>query len=225
MMRKFDIEYNSERVNMIIPEYGRNVQKLVDHAKTIEDKTKRQSFVEAVIDLMNIMVPSNRSLADNKQKMWNHIFKIANYDLDVEVPEGIAIHSIKEEKPVHDLQYPKATYKFRHYGAYVQKMVAKARVMENEEKQEGYKEAIASYMKLAYQTWNREHYVNDNIIIKDLNDISEGELKFDEDFSIDNLVSIKQIKHAGKKRSSSSHKKKYSKNNKHKSNKNKHRNK
>ena len=214
MMRNFDLEYNSNRENLAIPEYGRNVQKLVDYGKTIEDKKKRQNFIEAVIDLMNIMVPSNKSLADNKQKMWNHVFKIANYELDVDVPEGVEIHSIKEERPKHDLRYPSATYKFRHYGSYVQKMVAKAKGMEDEEKKEGYGQVIASYMKLAYQTWNREHYVNDKVILQDLKEISGEEIVFDDEYSIDNLVSLKQIKHNSNKRK----KRNYSKN---KSSKNK----
>jgi hypothetical protein len=198
-MTNYDLEYNSSRENLAIPEYGRNVQKLVNYGKTIKDKEKRQHFIEAIIDLMNIMVPSNKSLADNKQKMWNHVFKIANYELEVEVPEGVEIHMNKGEKPKHDLEYPSATYKFRHYGSYVQKMVAKARSINDEEKKEHYGKVIASYMKLAYQTWNREHYVNDKVILQDLKEISSDEIVFDEEYSIDNLVSLKQIKHNANK--------------------------
>ncbi len=198
MERNFELEYNSERDRLRISEYGRNVQKLISHAQSIEDREVRQYFVEKVINLMNIMVPSNKSLADNKQKMWNHVFKIANYDLDVDVPDDVIIHETAENVEKHDLSYPSSTYKNRHYGAYIQKMIQKALAMEDEEKKAGYTEAIASYMKLAYQTWNKEHYVNDNVIIQDLENISNGELTFGENFSIENLVSIKQLKKSTK---------------------------
>lgn len=221
-MKDFDIEYNSGREDLIIPEYGRNVQKLIDHAKTISDKEERQEFVEAVINLMNIMVPSNKSLEDNKKKMWNHVFKIARYDLDVDVPDQIEIHRIGQEKEPHDLKYPRATYKFRHYGSYVQKMITKARAMDDAEKKEGYSEAIASYMKLAYQTWNREHYVNDNVIKQDLEEISSGELTFKDDYSIENLVSIKQLKGSNNSKSTNNNRnKKFKKSNNNNNNRNK----
>ncbi len=224
-MIDFDIEYNSGREQLIIPEYGRNVQKLIDHAKTIADKEERQEFIEAVINLMNIMVPSNKSLEDTQKKMWNHVFKIARYDIDVDYPEGVVIHKADSEKEAHDLKYPRATYKFRHYGSYVQKMISQAREMEDLEKKEGYSEAIASYMKLAYQTWNREHYVNDNVIKQDLEEISNGELTFEDDYSIENLVTIKQLKNAAVAKSASSssnsRNKKYKKNNSNSNHRNK----
>lgn len=200
---QYALEYNSQRENLTIAEHGRHVQKLIKHAKTIEDRQKRQSFVESVVNLMHQMNPQTKNVAEYKERLWKHAFRIADYDLDVTPPEGVVITKPDEVTPPPKLEYPKLEKKFRHYGRSVQLLVRKALAMEEGEKREAFVEVIGSYMKLAYQTWNREHYVNDEIIMEDLKSLSGGKLAMHDDLQFDNLKSSmpkkSNARHSGNK--------------------------
>jgi hypothetical protein len=181
--------YNSQRELLIIPEYGRNVQTLIRHARTIEDLSERQAFIEEVVNLMMQMHPQNRNLDDYRSKMWKHVFRIADYDLPgVLPPDGIAPTPEDVRKKPARVPYPHRETKFRHYGHNVQTLVDKALEMEKGPVREGFVQVIGSYMKLAYRTWNKEHYVSDDVIITDLDNLSQGELKLIEDVSLDGLT-------------------------------------
>jgi hypothetical protein len=190
-MAQGQMEYNTEKGNLEIPEYGRNLQNMVFYLKNIEDKNLRQAHAEEIINLFAIMYPSNRHLADYKEKLWNHLYRIAKYDLDLEIPKGVTIHRRDLEQNVSHMDYPQTQFSNRHYGKYIQDMIKDALAMEDENKRNGYKEVIASYMKVAYRTWNKEHFVSDDIIIQDLREMSNNQLVFGDDYSIENLVSMK----------------------------------
>jgi len=181
------LEYNSGRDELIISEHGRHVQKLIIHAKTIEDSEERQAFVEEVIDLMHQMNPQNKNVQEYRLRLWRHLFRIADYDIEVTPPEGVSKTLIEKEEIKVDLPYPQKEFRFRHYGNTIQQMVKKAISMEDEDMKKEFTEVIAAYMKLAYRTWNREHYVNDEIIKNDLLKLSKGNLQLDEDFKIGNI--------------------------------------
>lgn len=183
-----NMEYNSEKEDVIIPEYGRNVQMLIQHAKTIEDPAYRQALIEKVIDLMHQMHPQNRNIEDYREKLWKHVFLIADYDLDVTPPAGDKPTEQDRYKRPDAVPYPAGAAKHRHYGYNVQKLIKKAMVMEPGPVRQGFVTAIASYMKLAYRTWNREHYISDEIIKNDLRTLSNGELALDEGTFLDNLA-------------------------------------
>ncbi len=185
----FELEYNSGRDILIIPEYGRHVQKMIDHARTIEKPEERQQFVERVINLMMQMHPQNRNLDDYRDKLWKHVFRIANYDLEVEAPHGLRPSPESDAKKPEPIGYPITEARFRHYGHNVQTLIKRALDMEAGPKRDGFVKVIGSYMKLAYQTWNKEHYVSDDIIKSDLESLSNGELSLDEETAIDNLAS------------------------------------
>lgn len=186
------LEYNSSRENLTISEYGRHVQKLIKHAKTIEDKEERQAFVESVIDLMHQMNPQNKNVAEYRLRLWRHLFRIADYDIDVTPPEEVSTSRPEERTDKVRMKYPQSEFRYRHYGNTIQLMIEKAKVMEDEEMKKAFTGVIASYMKLAYRTWNREHYVNDEIIKGDLVKLSKGELKLDDDYSIGNVTPHKR---------------------------------
>jgi len=186
-MQLYALEYNSERENLIISEHGRHVQKLINHAITIEDRSKRQRFVESVVNLMHQMNPQTKNVAEYKERLWKHVFRISDYKLDVDAPEGVLITKPSEDTRVANLEYPKMEKRFRHYGRNVQELVRKALTMEIGEKRDAFVEIIGSYMKLAYRTWNREHYVNDEIIMADLRALSKGELVMSDDITFNNL--------------------------------------
>ena len=180
-MEKRNIEYNSEREHLIIPEYGRNVQKLIYHAKTIEDDEFRQAFVEKVVDLMYQMNPQSKNVNDYKEKLWKHLFRIADYDINVTPPAGIVPTRQNATRKPDVVPYPEKITRYRHYGRYVQLLIQKALEMEDKEKQVEFSNIIGSYMKLAFKTWNQEHYVNDEIVKNDLKTMSGGVLEIADD--------------------------------------------
>jgi hypothetical protein len=193
------MEYNSNKELLVIPEYGRHVQNLIRHARTIENKDERQHFAERIIGLMMQMHPQNRILDDFRDKLWRHLFQIAEYEIDVMPPSGIRPRAEDKLKKPEMISYPAKDTRFKHYGNNVQKLIAKAIEMEDGAKKDTFVEVIGSYMKLAYRTWNKEHYVSDDIIVEGLEHLSKGRLKFTADASLDNLTksNLKQKPNGG----------------------------
>lgn len=196
MLTKHDITYNTEKEDIRYPEYGRSIQEMLQYAKTIEDRYKRQKTVEYIVGMMQILTPApaNRNMDDYREKLWNHAFAIAGYDLDVNPPSGIAIRKEDERPTPSPVDYPNSATRFRHYGASIQRLIEKAIEMPDGPKKEGFVEVIASYMKLAYKTWNKEHYVSDDIVKDDLEILSDGQLALHEGHSSLDLLAA----HAGK---------------------------
>ena len=182
-----NMEYNSEKPNLVIPEYGRNIQMLIRHTQTIEDPEMRQEFIERVIDLMQQMHPQNKKIDDYRSKLWKHVFRIAEYDLDVTPPNGEIPTPETDIKKPDPVPYPSHNGGFRHYGHNVQILIDKAIEMEDGPKKDGFILVIGGYMKMAYKTWNKEHYVSDDIIRQDLLKMSDGKLSVPENQSLDAL--------------------------------------
>ncbi|MDO8367010.1 MAG: DUF4290 domain-containing protein [Saprospiraceae bacterium] len=189
-MNNLDIEYNTERPDIQFPEYGRSIQEMLLHAKTIESPQKRQKTVESIIGLMIQLGPQgNRNMDDYREKLWNHVFALTNYELDVTVPAGIIIRREEDRARPQPLGYPITATRMRHYGNSVHALIQKAIEMPEGPKREGFVEVIASYMKLAYKTWNKEHYVSDDIVKEDLEILSNGLLVLHEGHdSLDKLA-------------------------------------
>lgn len=185
MKEAHKMEYNSQRETLAIAEYGRNIQNLLGYVVKLEDEEERQKYANRMVALMLQMNPQSKNLAEYKDKLWRHAFMISDYKLNVKTPSGEVPQETERRLKPQQLTYPKGKSKFRHYGHNVQDMIDKAIAMEDEEKKSAFVTVIASYMKLAYQTWNREHYVNDEIIKKDLHDLSGGKLQVAENVSID----------------------------------------
>jgi hypothetical protein len=189
-MNNLDIAYNTERPDIQFPEYGRSIQEMLLHAKTIESPQKRQKTVESIIGLMIMLGPQgNRNMDDYREKLWNHVFALTNYELDVTPPAGIIIRREEDRIRPEPLGYPKTATRMRHYGNSVHALIQKAIEMPEGPKREGFVEVIASYMKLAYKTWNKEHYVSDDIVKEDLEILSNGQLLLHEGHdSLDKLA-------------------------------------
>jgi hypothetical protein len=190
-----DIQYNTDKETIRYPEYGRSIQEMIQYAKTIEDRQKRQKTVEAIIVLMQQLNPvGNRNMDDYRDKLWSHAFSIGNYELDVTPPAGITIRHEDDKPAAITVEYPPTATRFRHYGNSIQALIKKAIEMPEGTKKEGFVEVIASYMKLAYKTWNKEHYVSDDVVKDDLEMLSDGQLQLHEGHSsLDTLAA-----HAGK---------------------------
>jgi hypothetical protein len=179
--------YNSQKDLLVLPEYGRNFQKMVNHCKTIEDPELRQAFAERLINLMGQMQPSYKNTIEYQQKLWNQLMMVAHYELEVEPPEGFVIRTQEERLNPDPLDYPGEDKKFRHYGNHVLTLINKAIEMEDGPKKSMFIKVIGSYMKLAYKSWNREHYVNDEIIKADILRISGGKIKIPDDIMLNFL--------------------------------------
>lgn len=171
------MKYNTARPELIIPEYGRGVQDLIAHSKTIEDKEERQAFAEAVVELMEVILPQRDNLEDYRTKLWSHALKIANYDWDVTLPENVNREPLEESRP-QAIPYPDAKrVQHRHYGRNIPAMIQKAATIEDEGKRLTYVNIILSYMKVAYESWN-QHLTDDTKLLDDLRDLSDGVLDY-----------------------------------------------
>jgi hypothetical protein len=182
-----DMVYNSSLEELIMPEYGRNVQQLVRHAQGIENYQERQQFCEQIIDLIQQLYPQSKAIEDYRDKLWRHLFHIADYNIDVATPSGEVPRPEDAKKRPDRVPYPQKEMRYRHYGNNLQKLVNRATDMEQGPIKDGFVQTIGAYMKLAYRTWNREHYVGDEIIKTDLETISNGTLSLEEHTRIDNL--------------------------------------
>ena len=203
-MKEIDLEYNSSRENLIIPEYGRHVQNLINHAKTIKDPEERQKFAERITRLMMQMNPQSRALEDYDEKLWKHFFRIARYEIEVNPSTGERPTQRDARKIPDRIGYSKSTAKFRHYGQNVQELIEKALTMEEGPKRDGFVAVIGSYMKLAFMTWNKDLFVSDEVIKADLESLSGGKLRIPAEVPIDGLSSYLSKKGGpGNKRSSS----------------------
>jgi hypothetical protein len=168
------MEYNTARSPMNIPEYGRNVQNMVDHCLSIEDREKRNRVARSIIDVIGNLNPHLRDVPDFKHKLWDHLFIMSDFKLDVDSPYPIPNAETFEEKP-NKVNYPVKSRTFRHYGNVVKQMVKVALEMEDGPMREGLIIAIANQMKKSYLTWNKDT-VEDAVIIKELNILANGKL-------------------------------------------------
>jgi len=170
------MEYNTARSIMGMREYGRHVQRMVDHLMTIEDKAKRQEQAQVVIELMGFLNPQLKNIEDYKHKLWDHLFFMSGFKLDVESPYPIPTRETYKQKP-DPLPYPQRKIKYAHLGKNLELVIDKAMAETDEEKKAGFAHTIAHYMKLAYSNWHKE-LVQDDAIRSELNSITGGELEF-----------------------------------------------
>lgn len=167
--------YNTSRAKMLMREYGRHIQEMVEFVAQIEDPVKRNEQVQIIIELMGHMNPHLRNVEDFRHKLYDHIYIMANYNIDINSPYPIPQREIIEKKP-EPLPYPKHKMAFRHYGKNIERMIEKAKTFEDNEKKQAYLQYLANYMKLVHANWNKES-VNDELIREDLKMMSRGELE------------------------------------------------
>ncbi len=182
-------DYNSERAPLVVAEYGRHIHDLIQHVKTIADDEKRQKTAEFIINMMHSMVPSNKQFHERQDTLWKHFFRMADYEIDVKAPEGVNIAKRAEDAEAPYMDYPETHKRYRHYGQLIQRLTDKVNEMPEGDKKEEAVSLIASYMKLAYSTWNKNHFVNDDVVKTDLKAMSRGKLEADDDTNFGYLAS------------------------------------
>ena len=165
------MQYNTTREPLIIPEYGRHVQEMVDHCKTLETKEDRNDFAQAIIEVMGNLNPHLRDVQDFQHKLWDQLFIMAEFDLDVDSPYPMP--SAEDfNRPPNRIPYPDFKGKYRYYGQNIQKMIDVALTWEGE-KRDGLIQSIANQMKKSYLLWNKDT-VDDQVIFNQLKDMSNG---------------------------------------------------
>ncbi len=168
-------DYNTQRKRMALPEYGRNVQKMVDHIKTIEDRDERNRAAKTIISIMGNLNPHLRDVGDFKHKLWDHLALIADFGLDIDSPYPVPEPSKFFEKP-KQVPYKQKDIRFLHYGRIIELMIDSASELEEGEEKEYLTTLIVNQMKKSYVTWNRGQ-VADEVIIGDMKLLSGGKLK------------------------------------------------
>jgi len=212
-----NLEYNSERPKLIIPEYGRHFQKMVDYAVSITDDEERNKVAKAIISVMGNLQPHLRDVPDFQHKLWDQLFIMSDFKLKVESPFPIPIKEVLEQSP-EPLEYPQNHPKYRFYGNNIKRMIDVAINWEEGDLRSGLEFAIANHMKKCYLNWNKDT-VDDKVIFNHLFELSEGKIdlaKRDESLTeSDQFLKAKSIKSnrggTGKKnhRNSGRHKKRH----------------
>ncbi len=168
-------KYQSELPKLLYAEYGRNVQQIAHNTVSISDDERRSQAANALIEMMAMLVPNLKQSLDYKEKLWNHLFHMTDYKLNVPCPYSITplneIHVTKAEV----LTYPGRGPKIKHYGKYVEYMVSKALNTDDAEKKEAFTEIIGNFMKMVYKNWNNETVTDEQIVV-DLKIMSGGVL-------------------------------------------------
>lgn len=169
-----DLEYNTEREHLIIPEYGRHLQKMINHAKSRETKEERNKLTKAIISVMGNLQPHLRDVPDFQHKLWDQFFIIADFDIDVDSPYDKPEREVLEARP-ESLEYPQNFPKYRFYGNNIKTMIDVAVTWEEGEMKEALVYTIANHMKKCFLNWNKDT-VEDAVIYDHLFELSNGKL-------------------------------------------------
>jgi len=167
------MEYNTQRKKLVISEYGRNLQQMVDHIINVPDRDKRTQFAYAIVDIMAQM-HNQKDSQEFRVKLWDHLYIMSDFKLDVDSPFKMPDPESLAKKP-DILSYPRGGIRFHHYGRNIQMIIEKIIEMEVGPEKEAIVKLIANHLKKSYLTWNRES-VDDDLIYKHLAELSHGKL-------------------------------------------------
>lgn len=201
------MDYNSNRKKLALPEYGRNIQNMVDYLSTIEDREKRNRSAQTVIDVMGNLFPHLRDVQEFKHKLWDHLAIMSNFSLDIDYPYDPPSPDILAEKP-NRVPYNQHRIRYKHYGRTMELMIEQANSHEGEER-EIMIEQLANHMKKSYLAWNKDA-VEDKKIFKDLEELSKGTLQVKEGTQLADVKTLisKKKKPTQNKQNKPHHKKK-----------------
>lgn len=189
------LEYNSLRSKLILPEYGRHFQKMIDKVRDIENREERNQAARYIIRLMGDLNPHLRDIPEFQHKLWDQLYTLANFNLDIDFPDG-KIPNLEHMKIVPvNLPYPQQKPKYRFYGNNIKAMIDEAIRWEEGDKKDGLIFAIANHMKKCYLNWNNNE-VKDSVIFDHLRELSNGEIDLQDSSdtlsSTDNLIKVTQ---------------------------------
>ncbi|MCT4636315.1 MAG: DUF4290 domain-containing protein [Bacteroidales bacterium] len=168
------MDYNTSRKKLVLPEYGRNIQNMVDYVVSVEDRDERNRLAQAVIAIMGNMNPHLRDVSDFKHKLWDHLAIMSEFSLDIDYPYELPDPADFDRKP-DKVPYQKKNRRYRHYGIGIQKMIAAVSDIDDPERRINLITVIANHMKKSYLMWNKDA-VTDEMIFGDLEHISDGQI-------------------------------------------------
>lgn len=168
------MEYNTQRSPLQMPEYGRMIQQLVERCKELSTKEERNEMAVAIVDFMGQRNPQLRDEENYKHKLWDHLFILSGYDLDVDAPYPFPTIEELREKP-KKMEYPKLQGDYKFYGKSILQLIDKAIELEEGEEKDALIQVIANNMKKSYNVYNKEH-VQDDVIFRHLKELSENRL-------------------------------------------------
>ena len=164
----------SQRTDLILPEYGRNIQQMVKHAVAIEDRAERTRCAKTIIDIMGNMFPYLRDVEGFKYKLWDHLAIMSEFKLDIDYPFEVVKPTTLQQKP-EKIPYNTQRIRYMHYGRLLQTLIEKTVSYPEGERRQELIDLMANHMKKSYLTWNKE-VVDDRKIFDDLRELSHGEL-------------------------------------------------
>jgi hypothetical protein len=173
------MNYNTELKRLALPEYGRNIQNMIDYCVTIVDKDERQRCANTIINIMGNMFPHLRDVNDFKHILWDHLAIMADFKLDIDYPYEIIKKENLYSKPPC-IPYNNARIRYKHYGRTLELMIKKANELEAGGEKDQLVKLLANQMKRAFLTWNKET-VDDRKILKDLDELSQGKIVLNEE--------------------------------------------
>ncbi len=188
-MQMIERDYNTQRKKMKLPEYGRNIHKMVDHIMKIEDREQRMLAVKSLIDVMGMMYPYLRDINEFKHKLWDHIAIISDFKLDIDYPYDPPKPETFIEKPRH-VPYEQSDFTYRHYGKIVEKFIKSTSQIDDDNPAKNTNiELIANQMKKSFVVWNKDA-VEDSKIFKDMANLSNGRLNPKPDLRLQEINEI-----------------------------------
>jgi hypothetical protein len=186
------LEYNAERPHLIIPEYGRHLQKLIEQAVALEDREERNKAARYIISVMGSLNPHLRDVPDFQHKLWDQIFIMSDFKLEVDSPYPIPSREMLEQKPER-LNYPQNFPKYRFYGNNIKYMIDVANKWEDGEMKNALILVIANHMKKSYLSWNKDT-VKDDVIFEHLYELSGGKINLQQtDEELSNTTDLMRV--------------------------------
>jgi len=179
-----NMEYNTGRNKLVIPEYGRHIQKLIEHAVDVEDVEERNKLARAIVDVMGQLNPHLRDITDFKHKLWDHLFIISNFKLEVDSPYPKPDQQTFRVRP-DMISYPSGRIRYRHYGKTLEKVIDELVKMEESPLKDQVAVNVANFMKMLYVNWNKDS-VTDEVIKAQLNEMSGGKIVIGEEVKLIN---------------------------------------
>jgi len=177
-----EYDYNTQRKKLVLPEYGRNIQKMIEHIINIKDREERNRAAKTIISIMGNVNPHLRDISDFKHKLWDHLALISDFKLDIDSPYETIAKETLLEKP-KKIPYQHSKIKYLHYGRLIEKLIHKAAELEEGEEKNKLIMLILNHMKKSYLNWSRNQ-VNDNLIFDNMKELSDGKIEIPDDMKL-----------------------------------------
>jgi hypothetical protein len=187
------MEYNTQLPHLQIPEYGRNIQVMIEHCVTIEDRDERNKCAKAIIQIMGQLNPHLRDISDYTHKLWDHLFLISKFKLDVDSPYPRPTPETFTTKP-KNVPYPASKIRYKHYGKTIERIIDVAKTYDEGPEKKELTRLIANHLKKSYVNWNKDS-VTDDVIFKQFKEMTNNELVIDEAMALTHANELKNKNH------------------------------